>query len=370
MQTDWLIIGAGLTGTTLAERIASQRDERVVIADQRDHVGGNAYDEYNEHGVLTHRYGPHIFHTNDREVFDYLSLFTAWRPYQHKVLGMVEGRLVPLPFNINSLEALFTSSMATKFSDKLIAAYGFGARVPILKLREAEDADLKFLADYVYRNVFENYTKKQWGMAPEALSPSVTARVPILVSRDDRYFQDEYQAMPREGYTKMVRRMLTHPNIRILLNTSWQEVKDEISYKYLVFTGPIDEFFELKHGALPYRSLRFDVETLTTERFQEAAVVNYPNDYSYTRITEQKWLTGQSHPQTSVLFEYSQEHVHGETDPYYPIPTDANRAQFGFYEDEVTQLGGKVIFAGRLADYQYYNMDQAVARALAIFRRL
>jgi UDP-galactopyranose mutase len=256
VHADWLIVGAGLTGATLAERIATQRGESVVIVDQRDHIGGNAYDEYNEHGILTHKYGPHIFHTNSREVFDYLSNFTAWRPYMHRVLGAVEGRLAPLPFNLDSLEALFTPALAARMAEKLVSSYGFGARIPILKLREAEDADLKFLADYVYRNVFENYTKKQWGLTPEELSPAVTARAPIRVSRDDRYFQDEYQAMPRDGYTAMARRMLAHPNIRILLKTRWQEAKDEIRHERLVFTGPIDEFFEFRHGALPYRSLR------------------------------------------------------------------------------------------------------------------
>jgi UDP-galactopyranose mutase len=370
VHADWLIVGAGLTGATLAERIATQRGESVVIVDQRDHIGGNAYDEYNEHGILTHKYGPHIFHTNSREVFDYLSNFTAWRPYMHRVLGAVEGRLAPLPFNLDSLEALFTPALAARMAEKLVSSYGFGARIPILKLREAEDADLKFLADYVYRNVFENYTKKQWGLTPEELSPAVTARAPIRVSRDDRYFQDEYQAMPRDGYTAMARRMLAHPNIRILLKTRWQEAKDEIRHERLVFTGPIDEFFEFRHGALPYRSLRFEVETHQVERYQQAAVINYPNDYAYTRITEPKWLTAQKHDATTIVVEYPQAHEHGKTIPYYPIPTDASRAQFKLYEEEAARLGGEVIFAGRLADYQYYNMDQAVARALAIFRKL
>ena len=369
MQIDWLIVGAGLAGVTLAERIASQCNESVIIVDQRDHVGGNVYDEYNKHGVLIQKYGPHIFHTNDQEVFNYLSQFTAWRPYQHKVLGQVEGHLVPLPFNLNSIDALFSPSMATRFVDKLIGTYGYGANVSILQLREVGDADLKLLADYVYRNVFENYTKKQWGMTPEELSPSVTARVPIRVSRDDRYFQDKYQAMPSEGYAIMVKRMLAHPNIRIMLNTPWEMIKGEIRYKHLAFTGSVDEFFDFKHGALPYRSLRFEMQTYNVARYQSVAVVNFPNDYDYTRITEQKLLTGQRHSQTTIIYEYPINHVTGETIPYYPIPKNIT-INFGDYQTEIANLKREVVFAGRLAQYRYFNMDEAVKNSINIAKNI
>lgn len=370
MKVDWLIVGAGLTGATFAERIFSQRGESVLIVDQRDHIAGNAWDEYNEHGILEHKYGPHIFHTNSKEVWDYLSSFTKWRPYLHKVLGSIDGKLVPLPFNLNSIDQLFPVDMAECFSRKLVEGYGFGSRVPILKLRETEDADLRFLADYTYKNVFEQYTRKQWGMKPEDLSHGVTARVPILVSRDDRYFQDTYQAMPLHGYSAMVRRMLAHPNIRVMLNTRWQDIKEQVSFSRMVFTGPIDEFFEYKHGQLPYRSLRFDVQTHPVEQYQAAPVINYPNEYDYTRITEQKWLTGQLHAHTTTMAEYPMAHVPGETVPYYPIPTEENRQQYKLYESEAAALGDKIIFAGRLADYMYYNMDQAVARALMLCKRV
>jgi UDP-galactopyranose mutase len=370
MKVDWLIVGAGLTGATFAERIASQRGESVLIVDQRDHIAGNAWDEYNEDGILEHKYGPHIFHTNSKKVWDYLSTFTQWRPYHHKVLGSVEGKLVPLPFNLNSINQLFTSEMAERFSKKLVDGYGFGSRVPILKLKEAEDTELKFLADYVYKNVFEQYTKKQWGMNPEELSSTVTARVPILVSHDDRYFNDTYQAMPLHGYGAMVRKMLAHKKIKVMLNTSWQEIKDQVSFNRMVFTGPIDEYFEYKHGQLPYRSLRFETRIHFAERYQEAAVVNYPNEYDYTRITEQKWLTGQVHKHTTTLTEYPMAHVVGKTVPYYPIPTEENRTQFRLYEAEADAQAGKVIFSGRLAEYMYYNMDQAVARALTLFKNV
>ncbi len=370
MKVDWLVVGAGFTGATLAERIASQRGESVLIVDQRDHIGGNAWDEYNDYGILEHKYGPHIFHTNSKSVWEYLSNFTAWRPYFHKVLASVDGRLVPLPFNLNSIEQLFSSTMGECFVEKLVKNYGMNGRVPVLKLRSADDPDLRFLADYVYRNVFKNYTRKQWGMTPEDLAPSVTARVPISVSRDDRYFQDIYQAMPVHGYGRLMRRMLSHPNIRVLLNTRWQAIRDDVQCRRVVFTGPIDEYFDFKHGELPYRSLRFDVQTHNTENYQAGAVINFPNERDFTRITEQKWLTGQSHPSTTILIEYPQPHVHGETVPYYPIPTAANRQRYKLYEREANALGDAVIFAGRLADYVYYNMDQAVARALAIFGRL
>lgn len=369
MKTNWLIVGAGLTGATFAERIANERGEKVLIIDQRDHIGGNAWDEYNEHGILEHKYGPHIFHTNSDQVWNYLSRFTQWLPYSHKVLAQIDGQMVPLPFNLNSIDKLFSDSMAERFSDKLIALYGFGARVPILKLRQAEDEDLRFLADYAYRNVFENYTRKQWDLGPEDLSPAVTARVPILVSRDDRYFQDRYQAMPRHGYGAMVRRMLRHDKISVMLSTRWQDIAAEVDYGRMIFTGPIDEYFGFKHGELPYRSLRFDVQTHPMRQYQPAAVVNYPNDYAYTRITEQKALTGQDHVHTTVLVEYPQPHVHGQTTPYYPIPTDANKALHKLYEQDAETLAEKVMFAGRLGDYQYYNMDQAVARALSLFAR-
>ena len=370
MKVDWLIVGAGLTGATFAERIATQRGETVLIVDQRDHIAGNAWDEYNESGILEHKYGPHIFHTNSKSVWDYLSNFTQWRPYFHKVLGSVDGKLVPLPFNLNSIDQLFSADIAERISTKLVLAYGFGSRVPILKLREAEDEDLRFIADYAYKNVFEQYTLKQWGMKPEELSPAVTARVPILVSRDDRYFQDRYQAMPLHGYSAMVRKMLAHKNIRVMLNCRWQDIKEQVSFERMVFTGPIDEFFEYQHGELPYRSLRFDVQTHPVNEYQQAAVINYPNEYDYTRVTEQKWLTGQLHAQTTTLTEYPIAHEVGKTVPYYPIPTEANRNQYALYEVEVAKLENKVIFAGRLADYMYYNMDQAVASALSKFRRL
>lgn len=370
MKVDWIVVGAGLTGATLAERIASVRGETVLVVEQRDHIGGNVYDEFNEHGILEHVYGPHIFHTNSKDVWDYLSRFTEWLPYFHRVLASIDGKLVPVPFNLNSIDQLFPVEMAKRLSEKLIKVYGFGSRVPILKMREVEDEDLRFLANYVYKSVFEQYTKKQWELRPEDLSPSVTARVPILVSRDDRYFQDRYQAIPKRGYTAMVRKMLDHANIRLMLNTRWQGVADQLEFKRIVFTGPIDEFFEFKYGELPYRSLRFEPVTVQKRQCQAVGTVNFPNNYDYTRVTELTHLTGQILPCSTLLFEYPQRYVNGKTAPYYPIPTDQNRHHYAKYQTEAEQVRQDVIFAGRLADYMYYNMDQAVAEALVKFNKI
>ncbi len=370
IEFDWIIVGAGLSGATLAERLATIANKRVLVVEQRDHIGGNVWDELDEHGVLIHRYGPHIFHTNSQTVWEYLSKFTKWRPYTHRVLGCVDGTLIPLPFNLTSIERLFPKTLATRLTEKLISTYGFGKRVPILQLRAAEDDDLVFLAEYVYSKIFVNYTEKQWGMTPDKLQPSVTARVPLVISYDDRYFSDTYQAMPLEGYGRMVRNMLNHKNIHVLLNTSWEQVKQCFPNSRVAFTGAIDEFFDFRHGHLPYRSLRFEFETHALNQYQTAAVINYPNDYEFTRITESKQLTGQTTSNTTVVREYPIPHVAGETTPYYPIPTDDNRALFERYAREAENLKIPVEFLGRLGDYAYYNMDQAVARALTRFKNI
>jgi UDP-galactopyranose mutase len=371
MKFDWLIVGAGFTGSVLAERIASQLNQKVLIVEQRDHIAGNAYDYYDEQGILVHKYGPHIFHANAQYIWDYLAQFTEWRSYYHQVLGVVDGKEVPIPFNLNTLSALFPSRYAEKLSQQLIEEYGFNVKVPILKIREtAKNNDLKFLADYIYDNVFHKYTLKQWELKPEELAPSVTARVPIYISRDNRYFQDSYQGLPKHGYTALFRSMLNHPNIKVLLNTSYQEIMDDIQYKRMIFTGPIDEFFEHTHGELPYRSLDFKFHYTEQDQMQAVGTVNYPNEYNYTRITEFKHLTGQRSYGSSYIEEYPQAYKRGENVPYYPIPKDEYKALYKKYEQEAEKLKRQVLFAGRLAEYQYYNMDQAVARALHLFKNL
>ena len=369
MRCDWLIVGAGYSACVMAERIANELGQRVLIVEQRNHIGGNAYDHYNEHGILVHKYGPHIFHTKSKKVWDYLSQFTEWRPYYHHVLGVVEGKKVPIPFNLNSLYALFPPHYAEKLEDLLLENFGFGVKVPILKLRESAVGELKFLANYIYDNVFYRYTVKQWNLKPEELDRAVTGRVPVYISRDNRYFQDPYQAMPKHGYTEMFNRMLDHPNIKILLNTDYREVINDIKFNRMVYTGPIDTFFDYSHGELPYRSLRFQFDTLDQEWYQEVGTVNYPNEYDITRITEQKHLSGQTLPKSTLVMEYPQAYVPGENDPYYPIPREENRMKYDLYLKEVEKLNGSVIFAGRLAEYKYYDMDQATLRALSLFEK-
>ena len=370
MEFDWLIVGAGFTGAVIAERLASQLNQKVLIIDRRNHIGGNAFDYYDEHGVLVHKYGPHIFHTNSNAIWTYLNQFTSWRPYYHHVKASVEGQFVPVPFNLNSLNAIYPSSIAGPLENRLIDKFGFGAKVPILKLLEEDQPDLKALAKYVSRYVFENYTEKQWGLRPEELDASVTGRVPIYISRDDRYFQDKYQALPKFGYTKLFENLLHHPNISILLQTDYKSVKSAIKCNRLVFTGPIDEYFDHTFGALPYRSLRFELEYMPESQVQEVGTLNYPNDHLFTRTTEFKHLTGQRTAGTTVVSEYPEAHVWGVNDPYYPIPQDANRARYQQYFQLASDQPNQVIFAGRLADYKYYNMDQAVGRALKVFSEI
>lgn len=379
---DYLIVGAGLTGSVLAERLASQLDRRVLVVDRRAHVAGNAFDRLDEHGVRVHPYGPHLFHTNSDRVWQYLSRFTAWHPYEHRVVAEIEGQRVPVPFNLTSLHALFPASQADRLERLLVARYGAGAKVPIMKLREtaatrvaglsAQDAtDLQALADFIYEQVFYGYTLKQWDLTPEELGPAIMGRVPVHVAYDDRYFGDTYQALPSEGYTAMVDAILDHPNIDVETGVDFAEAQDGAQFDRLIYTGPIDTFFDHVHGPLPYRSLRFEFEHHAGVPFlQERAQVNFPNrpgaGPDYTRIVEIKHATGQDVAGTTLVREFPQAHVPGETEPYYPIPMDANRAQYARYAAEAAKLSS-VTFAGRLADYKYYNMDQAVARALRVF---
>ncbi|CAN5612422.1 UDP-galactopyranose mutase [soil metagenome] len=374
MTYDYLIVGVGFTGAVLAERIASQLDQKVLLIDRRDHIAGNAFDCLDPHGIRIHKYGPHLFHTNSDKVWRYLSRFTEWQPYEHRVLAQISGQLVPVPFNLTSLQTLFPAAEAQRLETLLVKGFGRGANVPILKLREAAAADaaateLAPLADYVYDNVFHGYTVKQWGLTPEELGPAVMSRVPVRISHDDRYFQDQYQALPRDGYTAMVRRILDHPNIEVALGTDFAVVANDLSFDRLIYTGPIDAYFEHRHGALPYRSLRFDFEHLPeTEYFQAATQVNYPNSEAYTRITEFKHATGQQATGTTISREYPEAYTVGQNEPYYPIPLPEHRALLARYQKDAYQLN-TVTFAGRLADYRYYNMDQAVAHALTVFER-
>jgi UDP-galactopyranose mutase len=358
---DWLIVGAGFAGSVLAERLASQRGEKVLLIDRRPHIGGNAYDRFNDDGVLIHQYGPHIFHTNSEMIFDYLSQFTEWRFYEHRVLAEVDGQLVPIPINLDTVNRLYGLSLSSDELEGWLAK-----RVERIEtIRTSEDVVVSRVGRELYEKFFRGYTRKQWGMDPSELDKAVTARIPVRTNRDDRYFGDKYQFMPLRGYTAMFDRMLSHPNIKLMLQTDFAEVRDVLPYRRVIFTGPIDEFFDYRFGKLPYRSLSFRHVTLDEEWHQPVAVVNYPQTHQYTRVTEYKHLTGQQHAKTSITYEYPSD----RGDPYYPVPRPENALLYKRYE-ELAKARKDVWFVGRLATYRYYNMDQVVGQALATFRRI
>lgn len=358
---DFLVVGAGFAGSVIAERLASQMRMKVLVVDKRSHIGGNAYDCYNDDGLLIHKYGPHIFHTNSREVFEYLSRFTEWRSYQHQVLASVDGQLVPIPINLNTINQLYGLNLTSFQLDQFFET----AAEKCDQIRTSEDVVVNKVGRELYEKFFRGYTRKQWGMDPSELDASVTARVPVRTNRDNRYFTDTYQAMPLRGYTRLFENMLKHPNIKVMLNTCYREIENVIPYRQMVYTGPIDEFFDYQYGKLPYRSLDFKHETFNKPCYQPAAVVNYPNDYLYTRITEFKYLTGQDHPKTSIVYEFPR----AEGDPYYPVPRPENAEIYKKYQ-ALANATPHIHFVGRLATYKYYNMDQVVAQALTTFKKI
>lgn len=375
---DYIIIGAGFAGSVIAERITNVLNKKVLIIEKRNHIGGNCYDCKDENNIIVHKYGPHLFHTNYKDVFNYLSNFTDWELYQHRVLAFIDGKKVPIPFNLNTLYMVFPESSARRIEEKLLKKYSYNSKVPILELKNENDEDLKFLADYVYQKVFLNYTAKQWGLKPEEIDPEVTARVPILIGRDDRYFNDKYQAIPTEGYTKIFERMLNHPNIKLMLNTDFKEVINidfenkkiyfvgqEFKGK-LIVTGMVDELFDFKYGYLPYRSLDLRFETVEKEWFQEVATVNYPNDYDLTRITEFKHIHPVTTEKTTILKEYPKQYTPNKDVPYYPVFKKENQDLYNRYKEEAEKFDN-IVLVGRLAEYRYYDMDDVVKRALEVF---
>lgn len=358
---DYLIIGAGFAGAVLAERLANGSNKKVLICDKRSHIAGNAYDHYNDDGILVHKYGPHIFHTNSSEVFEYLSRFTKWRAYEHRVLASVDGMLLPIPINLDTINGLYGLSLN---STELQAFFDSvkEERTPVMT---SEDVVVGAVGKDLYEKFFKNYTQKQWGLDPSELDASVTARVPVRTNRDDRYFTDRYQAMPLHGYTRMFENILDNPNIKVLLNCDYLDIRASFPAADLIFTGPIDEYYDYRFGALPYRSLHFEHETHAMETFQPAPVVNFPNHQPYTRTTEFKYLTGQIHSQTSIVREYPR----ASGDPYYPIPTKQNASLYRKYQ-QLAENDRGVHFLGRLGTYRYYNMDQVVAQALTLYGKL
>jgi UDP-galactopyranose mutase len=358
---DYLVVGAGFAGSVVAERLANA-GRSVLVIDRRDHVAGNAYDEADDAGVLIHRYGPHIFHTNAEKVVSYLSRFTEWRPYEHRVLASVGGDLLPIPINRTTVNAVFGLDLRTE--DDVEELYQALAE-PRQPARTSEDVVIGRVGHLLYELFFRGYTRKQWGVDPSELAATVTARVPARTNDDDRYFTDTFQAMPAEGYTAMFERMLDHPNIELGLGDDFANVRHTVRADHVIFTGPIDEYFGYRFGRLPYRSLTFRSKTLDREWVQPVAVINHPNDHAYTRVTEFKHLTGQRHPKTTLMYEFPTD----QGDPYYPIPRPENEQRYKRYQ-ALADTTPDVTFVGRLGTYRYYNMDQVVAQALATVDRL
>ena len=358
---DYLVVGAGFAGSVVAERLATQLGKRVLVIDKRPHIGGNTYDFYNEHGVLVHQYGPHIFHTSSQKVVDYLSQFTEWRPYEHRVLAQVDGKLLPIPINLDTINRLYGLNLDSSGMEKFLAERAEKKE----DIRTSEDIVLSRVGRELYEKFFRNYTRKQWGLDPSELDSSVAGRIPVRFDRDDRYFTDTFQAMPLHGFTRLFERMLASSKIDVELSTDYRELVGKYPGAKIVYTGPIDEFFDFRFGPLPYRSLRFEHRTHHTAQFQPAPVVNYPNEHAYTRITEFKYLTGQQHEKTSIVYEYPTD----EGEPYYPIPRPENAELYERYRALAAATKG-VYFCGRLANYKYFNMDQVVAQALHMYRNI
>jgi len=364
---DNIVIGAGISGAVIAERIVSQLNERVLIFEKRINVAGNCYDYMDKNGILVQKYGPHIFHTDDKNVWNYISQFTDWHHYQHKVLGFIDNKFVPIPFNLDSLYKLIPVNLAEILEKKLINHFGYDKKVPILELQKIEDENLKYLADFIYEKVFLHYSEKQWGLKPEDIDSSVTARVPVIISHDDRYFQDKYQGIPKEGYTKVIEKMVQNNNIEIQFETDFKEIRDKLKYKRIFYTGPIDEFFDYRFGKLDYRRFNIDFQTLNRKNYQPAAVVNYPNDFDYTRITEFKKFNINKSEQTTIGIEYPGNHGFMA----WPLLNERNHKIFQKYWKEAKRLEEKnVYFVGRLAEYKYYDMDDAVANSMKKFESI
>lgn len=357
MKFDYLIVGAGFAGAVMAERLASQLNKKVLIVEKRNHIAGNAFDEYDEHGILVHRYGPHIFHTNSKEVFEYLSQFTEWIPYEHKVLAKIGNELYPIPINRITINKLYKLNLKTENEVKNYFESVKEKRFPILN---SEDIIVNQVGKDLFEKFFRHYTKKQWNLEPKELSPSVCGRIPVRTNDDCRYFTDKYQFMPKEGYTKMFEKILNHKNIELILNSDYKTILDSVKFDKMIYTGPIDYFFDYQFGKLPYRSIRFEFRNFNLNLIQKSAVYNYTsNEVEFTRVTEYKHITSQKSETTTLSYEYPVK----EGEPFYPVPTLENKNKYLLYKREFEKIKN-IFFCGRLAEYQYFNMDQVIANSL------
>ena len=359
-----LVVGAGFSGAVIARKIAEEWGEKVVVVDTRAHIAGNSYDYRDQNGIMIHKYGSHIFHTDLENVWQFMCRFTGFNTYMHKVIAIIDGIETTIPFNLRTLHDVFPKTLACRIEEKLLKNFAYNAKVPILEFQKQDDEDLKFLANYVYEKVFLHYTAKQWGRDPKEVDGAVTARVPVYISCDCRYFQDKYQGVPLDGYTETVKNILAHPDIEVRLNTAFKDVSE--SFDKLFYTGPIDEFFDYKYGALPYRSVRFQLEEHNREFYQKNAVVNYPCNYDFTRIHEYKHYLQDKSPKTVIAKEYSSVFEQGKNERFYPVPDEKSAALYARYLEEASKLQN-VYFLGRLGDYKYYDMDKAINRALELF---
>ena len=369
MHDNYLVVGAGITGSTIACLLSQDRDNEVTVIDRRDHIGGNCYDYHDENGITVHRYGSHIFHTSRKDVWEFLNRYTSFRPYEHKVRAVIGGKETVIPFNIDSIRQSFPSDVADRMERKMLERYGSDARIPITDLLDNEDDDIRSLAQFVYDNVFKNYTIKQWGRPLSDMDKEVATRVPVVLNNDPRYFRDEYQGIPTEGYTKMMKRMLDAPNVKVMTNTDLHDI-DISRYSKVFYTGSIDELMDYSLGALPYRSERFEFETLDEQYYQSGAVINYPNDYEFTRIHEFKYYLDEKSDETVIAREYPEEFVIGSNERYYPILTRENQELYSRYLDLAKKKYPNMYFLGRLGDYRYYDMDKAVARAMDVYKEV
>ena len=362
-----IVVGCGISGAVVANLLAAKFNEKVIIIEKKNHIAGSCFDYRDDNGICIHKYGSHIFHTNSDIVWDYLLKFSKFNDYKHNVIALIDGIETNIPFNFNSLYQVFPENLALNLQSKLIANYGKNSKVPILELKKVKDNDLNFLSDFIYKKVFLEYTKKQWGIPPEEIDSTVTARVPIYIGDDNRYFHDKYQGIPIDGYTELIKKMITHPNITVMLNTDYKNIK--FKYKRLFYTGSIDEFFDYKYGKLPYRSLRFEFEEYNKEFYQNNAVVNYTTSENYTRIHEYKYYLNDKSDKTVIVKEYSESFEEGKNERYYPIVNEKNILLYNMYLEDAKKIKN-LWFLGRLGDYKYYDIDKAIIRAISLIEEI